>query len=137
MLCGYYSVRRIVFQNLTDRTNLLSDTSRSDNFPGLFFCSLFFSAGLGNVRYVTHPYSRVSTTSAFSMRAFRANGAAYISYSSRLNRLKHAHASRIRQLIAGIISALEWTRPPKCINCVVCLYLWLAAAMTIAEVRGA
>ena len=33
--------------------------------------------------HVTHPYSRVSITSAFSMLNFKANGAASISYSSR------------------------------------------------------
>ena len=37
--------------------------------------------------HVTRPYSRVSITSVFSMRTVRANGAASISYSSRLNRL--------------------------------------------------
>ena len=35
----------------------------------------------------SHPHSRVSITSAFSMRIFRVNGAVPIPYSSRLNRL--------------------------------------------------
>ena len=66
MLCVYYSVRRIFFQRLliADRTNL-SETSRSDNSPGLFFCSLFFSAELlnvGCVYYKKWKMSAVSTT---------------------------------------------------------------------------
>ena len=50
-------------------------------------CRLQLSEVLLPRVHVTHPYSRVSITSAFSIRNFRANGAASISYSSRLNRL--------------------------------------------------
>ena len=52
VMCVYYSVRRIFFQRLADRTNL-SETSRSDNFRSLF-CSLFFSVELWNVGCVFH-----------------------------------------------------------------------------------
>ena len=48
VMCVYYSVRRIFFPRLADRTNLLSD---------LFFCYLFFSADLSNVGSVFHNYS--------------------------------------------------------------------------------
>ena len=37
VMCVYYSVRRICFQRLADRTNLPSETRRSDNYPALFF----------------------------------------------------------------------------------------------------
>ena len=85
----------------------------------------------------THPYSRASIKWVFSVRTLRANGAASISYSCRLNRPRHGHASRTHQLISGIISALASTRSPRCQNCVVCLYLWPAASMTSDKVRGA
>ena len=85
-------------------------TSRRRNM----WCAVRSSAKCSLPRvHVTHPYSRVCITSAFSMRNFRANGAASISYSSRLNRLYHAHASRTRRLIPGIISALASIRPPR------------------------
>ena len=38
-----------------------------------------------------HPYSRVSLTSAFSIRTFRLSEAVVPSYNSGPNRLKHAH----------------------------------------------
>ena len=77
--------------------------------------------------------ARVSVTSALNMRTCRVNGAS--SYSSRWNRLYHAHASRIRRFTSGIMSALASTRPPLYRNCIVCIYLWPAASTTSGEVR--
>ena len=59
-------------------------TSRRRNM----WCAVRSSAKCSLPRvHVTHPYSRVCITSAFSMRNFRASGAASMSYISRLNRL--------------------------------------------------
>ena len=40
-------------------------------------------------------------------------------------------------LISGIISTQASIRPPRYINCAVCLYLWPAASMARGEVQGA
>ena len=51
--------------------------------------------------HVTHPYSRVSITSAFRIRTFRLSGAVVLSYNSGPNRLKHAHMRRFRRSISN------------------------------------
>ena len=61
--------------------------------------------------HVTHPYNRVSITSAFNMRAFRLIGAVFLSYNSGPNRLKHAHMGRIRRSISSQRSAFSWMMP--------------------------
>ena len=85
--------------------------------------------------HVTHPYSRVSITSAISMRTFRLSGAVILSYNSGPNRLKHAHMRRIRRSISNERSALSWMSPPWYRNWFVCLYLWPAASMTSGGAR--
>ena len=82
-----------------------------------------------------HPYSRVSLTSAFSIRTFRLSEAVVPSYNSGPNRLKHAHMRRIRRSISNERSAL-WMTPPRYKNRFVYLYLWSAASMTIGGTRG-
>ena len=51
--------------------------------------------------HITHPYSRVSITSAFRIRTFRLSGAVVLSYYSGPNSLKHAHMRRFRRLISN------------------------------------
>ena len=69
-----------------------------------------------------HPYSRVSLTSAFSIRTFRLSEAVVPSYNSGPNRLKHAHMRRIRRSISNEKSALSWMTPPRYKNWLVCLW---------------
>ena len=71
------------------------------------------------------------------MHTLRVHGAASISYSLRLNRPQHAHASWTRRLVPSIMSALASTRPPRYKTCVACLYLGPAASMASGEVWGA
>lgn len=85
---------------------------------------------------VSHPYTRALITSACSMRTFSVNGAAsLLSYSSCLNRLCHARASRIRRFVSGTMLAHASTRPPRYQHGVACRRIPLAwCSMTSGEI---
>ena len=88
--------------------------------------------------HVTHPYSRVSITSALKRAQLqRERGSLHIVQFPLESTVAYAHGSRTRRLSAGIISALASIRSPRYTNCVVCLYVWPAASMTSGEVQSA
>ena len=76
----------------------------------------------------------VPISSVISRRDFSMNGAFSISYRSRLERSEHVHASRIRRLTCGMLSAFASISPPRYRNSLVCTFLWPAASTMRGDV---